>query len=361
MADHFKNMLYVDDEKNNLVVLRSAFRRDFNVFTAESAYEGLSILEKEDIQVIVTDQRMPGKTGVEFLESTLEKYPDTVKLILTGFSDIEVIIQAINKVNLFSYVQKPWDKDHLKKILDNAFESYWLKKDNQELLEDLQTALTELNVFLYRASHDLRGPITRMIGLAQVAKLEDIDSTAKTYFDKFESSALGLQKVLDKLVVMKSINDTYTEKHKVNFENIFNKINSKHYKEVKQADIEVSFKQNPGINLYSNQELIEYLLLYLFENAVQFRDIAKSNRHITIDIDQKDAAVTIKISDNGTGITSVHQPKVFDMFYRGTEKSEGSGLGLYIANRIVAQLKGNIELRSEPGQGTEIEIKLPLE
>jgi len=93
------HILYVDDEPNNLTVFRSTFRRSFKVHVADSAKEALEFLEntEDEIPLIVTDQRMPETTGVQFLEKVVEKYPETIRMILTGFSDVEAIIQAINK------------------------------------------------------------------------------------------------------------------------------------------------------------------------------------------------------------------------------------------------------------------------
>src|SRR4051812_42751386 len=133
------NVLYVDDEEDNLVVFRSAFRRFFRIFTATSGAEGLDIMEKEDISLIITDQRMPNMTGIQFLQQLPEE-PENIRMILTGFSDVEAIIEAINTGKVYRYITKPWDKDELKITIDNAMEALSLRRRNRQLIHELQEA-----------------------------------------------------------------------------------------------------------------------------------------------------------------------------------------------------------------------------
>ena len=131
------NVLYVDDEVNNLNSFRAALRRNYNVFTALSGEEGIEILTKNDIHVVVTDQRMPNMTGVQFLQH-IPGDQDNIRIILTGFSDIESIIEAINTGKVYRYITKPWDKDELKITIDNAIETVMLRRNNRKLIHELQ-------------------------------------------------------------------------------------------------------------------------------------------------------------------------------------------------------------------------------
>jgi phosphoserine phosphatase RsbU/P len=133
-------ILYIDDEEDNLTVFNSAFRRDYEVHIALSGREGLEILKKHEIQLIITDQRMPEMTGIQFLEKIIPDYPDCIRMILTGFSDIEAIIQAINTGRVYRYITKPWSKEELKINIDKALEIYHLREQNRKLIEDLKEA-----------------------------------------------------------------------------------------------------------------------------------------------------------------------------------------------------------------------------
>ena len=102
------SILYIDDEEDNLTVFNSTFRRNYNVHLALSGREGLEIMKNYDIHLVITDQRMPDMTGVQFLEQIIPLYPDCIRMILTGFSDVQAIIQAINKGRVYRYISKPW-------------------------------------------------------------------------------------------------------------------------------------------------------------------------------------------------------------------------------------------------------------
>ena len=134
--NHGFNILYVDDEENNLTSFRAALRRYYHIFTAQSGAEGMEIISKNDIHIIVTDQRMPNMTGVQFLQHIPDE-PDNIRMILTGFSDMEAIIEAINTGKVYRYITKPWDKDELKITIDNALEAVRLRRDNKHLVLEL--------------------------------------------------------------------------------------------------------------------------------------------------------------------------------------------------------------------------------
>jgi class 3 adenylate cyclase len=131
------NVLYVDDEENNLNSFRAALRRHYNVFTAMSGEEGIEVLKNNDIHVVVTDQRMPNMTGVQFLQH-IPNDLDNIRIILTGFTDMESIIEAINTGKVYRYITKPWDKDELKITIDNAVETVVLRRNNKQLINELQ-------------------------------------------------------------------------------------------------------------------------------------------------------------------------------------------------------------------------------
>ncbi len=132
-----QRILIIDDEVEITKALERQFKRKYTVFSANSALEASTIIEKEDIQVIISDQRMPGMTGIEFYNKIKTAYPDTVKIILTGYSDINNVIEAINQVQIFKYITKPWNPQELDWTINEAFEKYELQAKNKELLQNL--------------------------------------------------------------------------------------------------------------------------------------------------------------------------------------------------------------------------------
>ena len=136
-------VLYVDDEEQNLVSFKAVFRRDYKIFTAVSGEQGLEILQKNIVHLIITDQRMPSMTGIQFLEKVIPKYPQTIRMILTGFSDIEAIIGAINTGRVFHYITKPWDENELRMTIENARQLIELQFKNRELIQQLKQKVEE--------------------------------------------------------------------------------------------------------------------------------------------------------------------------------------------------------------------------
>ena len=131
----YYNVLYVDDEIHNLNSFKACFRRDFKVFTALNVAEGRKILNEQEIHLIITDQRMPETTGIEFLESIIKEHPEPIRMLLTGYADIAAVIDAINKGQVFKYIQKPWQEDQLRQTILEGLELYTLNKTKKEIAE----------------------------------------------------------------------------------------------------------------------------------------------------------------------------------------------------------------------------------
>ncbi len=185
------SLLYVDDEATNLRVFKSNFRKFFKVFTTTSPFEAIDILKENDIQVIVTDQRMPEMTGTEFLEKILPDYPDVVKIILTGFTDIEAIKDGINRCGIYKYITKPWNFEEMKGVLDRAMESYQISVDSEEHVKDLEVSNTELERRVTERTEELNTINKRLIdsiryaGLLQQSMLPNERYLSRIFSDHF--------------------------------------------------------------------------------------------------------------------------------------------------------------------------------
>jgi response regulator RpfG family c-di-GMP phosphodiesterase len=142
------NVLYVDDEAHNLTSFKANLRQYYNVYTAPSAEEAAPILKNNTIHIVITDQRMPNITGVEFLESVIKEYPNAIRILLTGYADMEAIIDAINKGQIYRYIMKPFNIDELKMSIDNAYEVYRLREENKQLLKNLVKVNDQLEFML---------------------------------------------------------------------------------------------------------------------------------------------------------------------------------------------------------------------
>ena len=153
MEDKKPKILYVDDEAHNLLAFKALFRRSYDVYTAQSAEDGRALLAAHTFQIILTDQRMPDITGVEFLETIIPDFPDPIRMLITGYADIQAVINAINKGQVYRYISKPWDEQELSVTLGNATELYALRQANKQLTEKLLIANQQLDFMLRNKLH----------------------------------------------------------------------------------------------------------------------------------------------------------------------------------------------------------------
>ncbi len=157
-------MLVVDDEPDNLDLLYRTFRRDFNVLRAESGIVALEILAAEgEVAVIISDQRMPEMKGTEFLSKTVPQFPDTMRIILTGFTDVEDLVEAINSGQVYKYITKPWDPNELKSVVQRAAETYELLKQRTEELRRAQIQMMLMSSVTEALDHAI--PIEKCLHL----------------------------------------------------------------------------------------------------------------------------------------------------------------------------------------------------
>ncbi len=148
MEEQKIKVLYIDDEVNNLSAFKANFRKLYDIYTAESAIEGRKILESVDIEIVITDQRMPEMTGVEFLESIIKEFPNPIRLLLTGYTDMQALIDAVNKGQIYRYLNKPWNEEELKMFITQAHELYTLRKENEDLTKELLKVNNQLEFMI---------------------------------------------------------------------------------------------------------------------------------------------------------------------------------------------------------------------
>ncbi len=137
-------VLYVDDEENNLISFKATFRKHYKVFTALNGIDALKILNEEKIHVIITDQRMPEMTGVEFLKEVLKFNEESIRVLLTGYADIDALSSAVNECQIYHYLKKPWDEEELHRIIENGYQLYLKNEINEKLSKKLEDSYEQI-------------------------------------------------------------------------------------------------------------------------------------------------------------------------------------------------------------------------
>jgi two-component system, sensor histidine kinase and response regulator len=348
-------VLYIDDEPHNLAAFKAAFRRDYDIVLAESASDARAILEREEVPVILSDQRMPGETGIEFFESIKSLYPHSMRILLTGYADIQAVISAVNLGNIFRYLQKPWDEEEIRKVILEAFDIYDSRQQVFRKNLELEKAYQELDRFVYSASHDMRAPLMSILGILQLAKM-DKETSSADYFTMIEESVLKLDVFIRNIIQYYKNNRFDANRQALDWKALIEEcVEANRYQ---LGDVGIDFEVEVAQNgdFFSDDLKVRLVLNNLLSNAIKY---SPENPRIRISLFSDAQSATLKVRDNGSGITESEQDQVFKMFFRGTHPKSGSGLGLYIVRDAVTRLDGSISLQSEPGQGTEFTVVIP--
>lgn len=352
------SILYIDDEEHNLQSFKASFRKDYKILTTTSTEEAEEILASQEICIILADQKMPVMTGVQFFEKIRVKHPEPIRILITGHTDIGAAIDAINKGEVFRFIDKPWDYSYVENAIDTAYDIFKTRADLKQRNLDLEKAYEELDKFVYSASHDLRAPLMSILGIVNLAQMESGDKENE-YMTLIEQSV----KKLDTFII--SIIDYYKnargipEVSDIDFEELVRDVKDamQYFPGFEKINVSISIDQS----CIFKSDIIKLRIIFnnLLSNAIKFQDTTKPTQNIDLKINVTPEEAKIVLSDNGLGIQDANLDKIFKMFFRAGATNSGSGLGLYIVNEAVTKLKGNIKVESEVGKGSTFEISIP--
>lgn len=217
----------------------------------------------------------------------------------------------------------------------------------------------ELDRFVYSASHDLRAPICSLLGLIEVARLENDPSSIKRLLNLQERSLIRLDKIIFDIVSYSRNNRVGLEIEKIDFRTLLNDVFDQLQFMDESRALNSVIEIDEHLCFYSDKKRLTIILNNLVSNAMRYSRNENSNMLIRTIVTRSEEGVTIRVIDNGEGIDQIHIPRIFDMFYRGSEQSGGSGIGLYITREVVQKLQGSIEVRSQKYEGSEFIVRLP--
>lgn len=382
-------LLIVDDEEEILKSLRRQFRREYDVYTARSAEEAYRIMLEHPIQVIISDQRMPEVNGSEFFSRMKDEFPDAIRLLLTGYADIQAVISAINDGQIFRYITKPWDPQELSTIVREAFQRFSLVMQSrrlyhelreanalleervkertsrlEELAERLRTLVEQRDTFIGMAAHDLRTPIQVVQGFT------DLLLHPKTDPAEYRSFILIIQETMHEMLnLLNNLLDiTAIESGKIQLNRSFVRIDT-FVERVARDNRMLSDKKGIYLDVVLDNDLpqfrfdaqrIEQVLNNFLSNAFKF---SESGSTVTIAVRKLDGEVEFRVTDQGMGIRPDEITRIFNEFQRTSNKPTGSesstGLGLSIARNLVELHDGRIGVQSDVGKGSSFYFTLP--
>ncbi|MDB5031646.1 hybrid sensor histidine kinase/response regulator [Mucilaginibacter sp.] len=359
MADKIK-ILYIDDEKDNLTGFKASFRLDYQVFTSINIPGAIEhLVNHPDIRVIFCDQRMPLRTGVEFFEEIRTTFPLPMRILLTGYTDIEAVIDSINRGNIFRFVKKPWDEAEIISAIEEANKFYLANSMLSIKNDELQKAYSELDKFAYSVSHDIRGPLSGVLGAINVAReMYDIAEMKEMLF--------LMEKSLKKLdTYILSMHDYYSlQRGELQISDIdFNSLidEFKHiytaFADTSNINFKISINQHESFR--NDAAPLKLILNNLLSNAFKYQNKHNSVKEVELIIDVRKGVAIIQVKDTGIGILGNHIGEIFNLFYRASSQDAGSGFGLYNVKSALLKLNGQIEVNSILDKGTTFKVTLP--
>jgi signal transduction histidine kinase len=235
-------------------------------------------------------------------------------------------------------------------------------KSSLKLVENyrlLTKVNAELDRFVYSTSHDLRAPLTSILGLLNITELSNNPSDVKRYLGMMKDRVLSLDKFIKDITDYSRNNRLEIEHDKINLAKMSQEVWDllKYIPEAQQVMFQLEIPSE--VEIESDGNRLKTVLLNLISNAIRYQDQRKEKRYVRLRYQMNGKGYHIKVEDNGQGIAPEFHTKVFDMFYRANETSKGSGLGLYIVKEMVSKLSGSIQLESAPGVGSTFTVKLP--
>lgn len=354
-----RDILYVDDEVENLVVFEATFDEHFNVVTADSGDEALRLLEKQPFPVVIADQRMPHMTGGELFAIMRETFPQTKRVILTGYTDSAAMLDSINQGQVFYFIKKPWEQDVVMSVLIRAIEAYDLAISNKALTDRLVTA--ERCAVLGRSAAQLAHEMGNQLCMLPLIELiEDNYGNDKDLMELAAMARATHDRLLHIINEVKSFVRFEREHHAhqtVLLSEVIHELREflRYERSLPLDRISVEIQSSPSVK--ADRIKIQQVLLNLVKNAA-YAIRGRENGHISIKLSTDADQAVIVVSDNGCGMTPEVAAQIWDPFFT-TKDEEGTGLGLDVVKAIVESHGGTITCESAPDQGATFSIRLP--
>jgi two-component system NtrC family sensor kinase len=372
-------VLYVDDEAINLRVFEVNFKQHFQVLTASSGAVALQILEsgEHEIAVVLSDQRMPQMNGVELLEKAKTLAPDAYRIMITAYTDLTAVMEAINRGQIARYVVKPWNKEELRLVLDDAMRIYGL----QARLRDVESRmlksahLVAIGQVSAGIAHELANPLTyvtqnlsslrrdmatvceevgRGLPAESAPQVHQILEDLPHLLDDLESGVKHIRQIALAVRAQARGEDaegTADVKEVVQFV-------------VKMSSLEARGRakviaEGPSLMAKIGSVSLTQVVLNLVVNAAQAMEGLGRKGRIEIRWENTPAGVSLKVIDDGGGIAPENLERVFEPLFTTKPVGVGTGLGLSICRELMRVAGGDVRLTSKVGEGTTVEVLIP--
>lgn len=387
-------ILLVDDEQPVLNALKRVFRKEnYEILSTTAPKEALNILQEREVDVLISDQRMPEMSGVELLAQSRVFRPDTIRMMLTGNADLKSAEDAINKGEVWRFFLKPWNDEDLRTTVRQALQQGDLRRENRRLLaitrqqnqalrrrgeileqqvdeqsrqlEDAQAKLLQseklasLGLLAGGIAHEINNPLGGILTMTQLI-LEDVPKTSPMYADlkEIEGAALHSKSIIENLLQF-ARQGRETRMEVMRLKDVLEHVKGLMGHSLKIRNVNLTFDIPANLPpVWGDSNRLQQVFLNLIGNAGQAMP-GSGEISVCAGAAPDNKEIWVKVIDNGVGIPPEVMPKIFDPFFTTKAEGEGTGLGLSITYGIVRDHCGSIEVESEPGKGATFTVRLP--
>lgn len=367
------SLLLVDDEEDIRDVLQLPLEDlGYNVLTAENAETALTIFRKEKPAMVLTDIKMPGMDGIELLKEIKKDSPETEVIMITGHGDMSLAIKSL-KYEATDFIIKPINVNSLEIALGRAEERIQTRlklleytRNLEKLIQEkteLQGHLSSLGLLISSVSHGIKGLVTRLDGGiylldSGIRKSDPGQITAGR--DALQQTAAHIKKLVQDILYYAKERPLHLEP--VSTENFAEEVIATIQPRVDGKAVTLtSDRTRAPDQIVIDPESMQSALISILENAVDAceKDASKDKHQVDFIIEESAGHLIFTIQDNGIGMDRETREKIFTLFFSSKDR-QGTGLGLYIANKIITQHQGTIKVESQPGRGSLFRLKIPL-
>ena len=372
-------ILYVDDEEKSLKYFTRAFGDDFRVLTAVNAEEGFKIFQenKDEIAILITDQRMPGEKGVQLLEKVRQVRPRVIRMLATAYSDIDAAISAVNTGSIYKYIHKPWDVPQLEVTLRRALEFFMVQLERDHLLHEKLSVLQNmiitdrvisLGVLAAGLSHHIRNSLVAVRTFLDLAPVklreENINLEAlrnPNYWQEFYQHVQAqVRRVIDMLNEVGAVSEKPKSvfKDTVRIAEVIAAAAARVAPDLnaKNIRIENGISGNLPELTVDGQKFQRIFELLLKDEAISLPEGSAVAIAATA---AAGSGVSIEIRDNGSGLPKNDLRSVFNPFFVRKDNPQEFGLNLMTAYFLIYHHGGSIEVLNGDGQGTVFKLTFP--
>jgi len=369
-------VLAVDDEPANQRAVRRALMDDCTVLTAGSGAEGLAILAAEPVALVISDHRMPGMTGAEFLAETVERHPQVIRIVLTGYAAVDVLLEAINRGHVYHVLGKPWAAPELRLVVRRGLERFAAARERERLLDDLRAACAraereaqQKTRLLALAAHELGTPVHLLLNALELLRGADAGPAAP-WLDMATRAAEWLARGTTQLHTAARLRTQQLAlaPRAVALAPLVGEVAAAVRAAAGERRVDLVVADGDGV-ARADPAWCAQALLALLINAVRF---TPDGGQVRVGVAPGAACVELWVADTGIGIAADALPHCFepfstaggDLLLHGSGRfafgARGLGLGLATVRGIAAAHGGTVAIESTLGQGTCVRLRLPV-